>query len=387
MLFPLSLAGLGEMDVVSIFGAVMVVILSGYTVYVAAASGHGISPSEIELKWSTLPESLSELGFAFWLQARSEFGAIRRNYSAQFCAILRRPPPSPPQPCVLPLLRELPEGEVGERVMTKALHLTFSLTTLVYATIGLAGYIAFGDATPPNILGGFKGAVGGVLAFVFCAYICLCFAPTVPPLRETLLRLLCATARRRPPPTPPPPRLSPGTPQNGSVQQASPCPPSLAGTASGGSAAPARGTHRGDHRPLFLVVALLPAQRHPLRVHRRLGRLLREFHLPRARLRVAAAHSLFAPSVDVSPALDAASPPLEPQASPDEPYYRYSPPLSTRLSRPSARTHPPTSIRSRRRAARAAPSAAPPPLACGTSGRASSSCSASPSRCSGCWTL
>ena len=207
VLFPLSLAGLGEMDVVSIFGAVMVVILSGYTVYVAAASGHGISPSEIELKWSTLPESLSELGFAFWLQARSEFGAIRRNYSAQFCAILRRPPPSPPQPCVLPLLRELPEGEVGERVMTKALHLTFSLTTLVYATIGLAGYIAFGDATPPNILGGFKGAVGGVLAFVFCAYICLCFAPTVPPLRETLLRLLCATARRRrPPPTPPPPR-------------------------------------------------------------------------------------------------------------------------------------------------------------------------------------
>ena len=85
VLFPLSLAGLGEMDVVSIFGAVMVVILSGYTVYVAAASGHGISPSEIELKWSTLPESLSELGFAFWLQAR-KFGAIRRN-SAQFCAI------------------------------------------------------------------------------------------------------------------------------------------------------------------------------------------------------------------------------------------------------------------------------------------------------------
>ena len=41
--------------------------------------------------------------------------------------------------------------------------------------------------------------------------------------------------------------------------------------------------------------------------------------------------SLFAPSVDVSPALDATSPPLEPQASPDEPYYRYSPPLSTRL--------------------------------------------------------
>ena len=70
------------MDVVSIFGAVMVVILSGYTVYVAAASGHGISPSEIELKWSTLPESLSELGFAFWLQARNsaQIGAnIRRN--------------------------------------------------------------------------------------------------------------------------------------------------------------------------------------------------------------------------------------------------------------------------------------------------------------------
>ena len=90
VLFPLSLAGLGEMDVVSIFGAVMVVILSGYTVYVAAASGHGISPSEIELKWSTLPESLSELGFAFWLQARSEFGAIRRN-SAQFSDALLPP--------------------------------------------------------------------------------------------------------------------------------------------------------------------------------------------------------------------------------------------------------------------------------------------------------
>ena len=97
VLFPLSLAGLGEMDVVSIFGAVMVVILSGYTVYVAAASGHGISASEIELKWSTLPESLSELGFAFWLQARSKLGAIRRDSSAQFRA--------PLSDTLLPLLR------------------------------------------------------------------------------------------------------------------------------------------------------------------------------------------------------------------------------------------------------------------------------------------
>ena len=76
---------------------------------------------------------------------------------------------------MLPLLRELPEGEVGERVMTKALHLTFSLTTLVYATIGLAGYILFGDATPENILGGFKGG----------------------PLPADVLELLSAQARAR----------------------------------------------------------------------------------------------------------------------------------------------------------------------------------------------
>ena len=76
VLFPLSLAGLGEMDVVSIFGAVMVVILSGYTVYVAAASGHGISPSEIELKWSTLPES------GAMSSATSENGSVDGGASA-----------------------------------------------------------------------------------------------------------------------------------------------------------------------------------------------------------------------------------------------------------------------------------------------------------------
>ena len=236
---------------------------------------------------------------------------------------------------MLPLLRELPEGEVGERVMTKALHLTFSLTTLVYATIGLAGYILFGDETPENILGGFKGAVGGVLAFVFCAYICLCFAPTVPPLRETLLRLLCATA------PPPPPAadaaatatVSPGTPQNGSVQQASPCPPSLAGTSE-------RRKARVQHVVLtaaiiglvFLVVALLPGASATLFAFTGAsGVCFVSFIFPVLAFVWLPRPSLFAPSVDVSPALDATSPPLEPQASPDEPYYRYSPPLSTRL--------------------------------------------------------
>ena len=213
---------------------------------------------------------------------------------------------------MLPLLRELPEGEVGERVMTKALHLTFSLTTLVYATIGLAGYIAFGDATPPNILGGFKGAVGGVLAFVFCAYICLCFAPTVPPLRETLLRLLCATA------PPPPPAadaaatatVSPGTPQNGSVQQASPCPPSLAGTSE-------RRKARVQHVVLtaaiiglvFLVVALLPGASATLFAFTGAsGVCFVSFIFPVLAFVWLPRPSLFAPSVDVSPALDAGGP-------------------------------------------------------------------------------
>lgn len=42
---------------------------------------------------------------------------------------------------------------------------------------------------PQDLLQGFSGRVGGCLAGVFCAYLMLCFSPTVVPLRETLVRL------------------------------------------------------------------------------------------------------------------------------------------------------------------------------------------------------
>jgi len=163
VLLPLSLAALGEMMVVSLVGVSMMFCFTIYTLYAAASSGGFSRPLEdyqLSAVPSVLPEAASMLGFAFWLQ-----------------------------PCVLPLMRELPEGKTGERIMVKSLHITFGGSTFVYACVGLGGFLRFGQDTPQDILNGFDGTVGGVLSCLFCVYLVLCFPPVVVPLREVHLLL------------------------------------------------------------------------------------------------------------------------------------------------------------------------------------------------------
>jgi hypothetical protein len=84
---------------------------------------------------------------------------------------LPRPHPSPRsrrgsyafyvQPCAVPLLRTLPPGDEGARVLCAAVHLTFVLTALAYLCVGLGGLLYFGEGhVPQDLLQGFGGRIG-----------------------------------------------------------------------------------------------------------------------------------------------------------------------------------------------------------------------------------
>ena len=172
VLLPLSLASLGELPFVSSVGVCLMVGVAGYVLFAATSVGADYDEDEAASVASSAAASLpsSWLGVA---RAASTFG-----YAFYV------------QPCAVPLLRTVPAGEHGVQALVWALHLTFALTTLTYLTVGLGGLVAFSaGGVPQNLLQGFPGRMGGVLAGVFCAYLMLCFSPTVIPLRETLVRL------------------------------------------------------------------------------------------------------------------------------------------------------------------------------------------------------
>ena len=165
VLLPLSLYSLGELEIVSLIGFAMMVIISCYVVALAVASGHGLSGASEQLLSAEsvleqLPEAASTFGYAFYIQ-----------------------------PCALPLLRTLPPGDDGARVLIRALRLTFSLTLLAYLAVGIGGLVLFDGDPPQDLLQGFGGGVGAALAAFFCAYLTLCFPPILVPLRETIVRL------------------------------------------------------------------------------------------------------------------------------------------------------------------------------------------------------
>ena len=121
---PLSLLSLGEMSGLSVFGVSIMVGVAVYCVYYAASAGDfGRAPPEYEeqVRWAALPQAISTLGYAFYVQ-----------------------------PCALPMLERLPGGERGAALLERALHLTFALTTLIYLAIGASGLLLFGAATPQN---------------------------------------------------------------------------------------------------------------------------------------------------------------------------------------------------------------------------------------------
>ena len=124
LVMPLSLLSLGEMSGLSVFGVSIMVGVAVYCVFYAASAGDfGREPPEYEerVRWTALPQAISTLGYAFYVQ-----------------------------PCALPMLERLPGGERGAALLERALHLTFALTTLVYLAIGASGLLLFGAATPQN---------------------------------------------------------------------------------------------------------------------------------------------------------------------------------------------------------------------------------------------
>lgn len=124
VVLPLSLASLGEMSAVSVAGAAMVVVLSAYILACAASHDdlHAM-PYMLRPKLAALPEAASMFGYAFYIQ-----------------------------PCALPLLRELPAGEEGAKVLVAALRVTFVLTFAAYTCVGIGGYLLFGHQTPQDVL-------------------------------------------------------------------------------------------------------------------------------------------------------------------------------------------------------------------------------------------
>lgn len=166
LVFPLSLQSLGEMKGLSAFGISMMMLMTAYLVYVCAASGATPRAFEFRAQPGALPEAASTFGYAFYVQ-----------------------------PCVLPLLRTLPAGEVGALVLERATHLTYIVITVVYLIVGVAGLLFFGSRTPQDVLQGFGGQIGALISGLFCLYLSASFAPIAVPLRESLVRLYQGSTR------------------------------------------------------------------------------------------------------------------------------------------------------------------------------------------------
>lgn len=78
--------------------------------------------------------------------------------------LLSRPRSPPNQPQVQHTLADPPDAR---RSMQKAVGTAFGLSMLFYVVTGLAGYLALGDAVPPNVLTAFaSGAPGGKLPWL-----------------------------------------------------------------------------------------------------------------------------------------------------------------------------------------------------------------------------
>ena len=163
ILLPLSLASYGEMHIVSVMGALLMFGIASFVMYRAIVSGalwKPLRPYQYEFTTHGLLESSSIFGFSFYIQ-----------------------------PCVLPMLRELPDGTQGEQILTRAIYITFGTATAIYMCVGVGGFLWFGKDAPSDLLTGFGGSTGAVLALVFWFYLTLCFAPILVPLRELLVRL------------------------------------------------------------------------------------------------------------------------------------------------------------------------------------------------------
>jgi amino acid permease len=168
LVMPPSLNSLTEMVGLSMFGVGMMLVVTGYLLYVCVSSDSQMESFELGVRLEALPEAASTFGFAFYVQ-----------------------------PCVLPMLRSLPPGPTGARVLERATHLTYVIILFIYFTVGAAGLLYFGRDTPQDVLQGFGGNGGALISGLFCLYLAATYAPIAVPLRESLVRLWLELRRGR----------------------------------------------------------------------------------------------------------------------------------------------------------------------------------------------
>ncbi|KAK9845342.1 hypothetical protein WJX81_003878 [Elliptochloris bilobata] len=147
-------------------GVAIVLALAGIICVEALRAGlPAIASGELPL-WrlqgggSDLPESFAVLGFAFYLQ-----------------------------PCLLPLLAEMPPGAAGVRLMTAATRtVVLGVATVVYTIIGVFGAARYGAQTAGNILvnNWLGGVPEGVLDLAVGAYLSISIPPMLLAARYTL---------------------------------------------------------------------------------------------------------------------------------------------------------------------------------------------------------
>eukprot|EP00882_Tetradesmus_deserticola_P021587 GHRQ01023369.1.p1 GENE.GHRQ01023369.1~~GHRQ01023369.1.p1 ORF type:complete len:212 (+),score=81.99 GHRQ01023369.1:248-883(+) len=130
VLFPLCLQRhMRELEKAATAGVVVVVGLIALLATKAVQEGFpAVQDGQLPL-WSLqvdshLPEAFAVVGYAFYMQ-----------------------------PMMMPLLREMPEGEHGVRIMQRAVHATlFGIALTVYFSMGLFGAALFGQDTEGNIM-------------------------------------------------------------------------------------------------------------------------------------------------------------------------------------------------------------------------------------------
>ena len=150
-------------------GVGVLFLLSGYLIVRSIQSGMpGLTPHEGYNPWinisSSTPEALGVLGFSFYLQ-----------------------------PQLLPMLRELPAGERGRRILEASVVTTLALTLLVYGVVGFFAAAHYGAATAGNILENISGRFAPALDVLVSMYLAIGVPPTQFSLRCTIEDMLVGT--------------------------------------------------------------------------------------------------------------------------------------------------------------------------------------------------
>ena len=165
MIMPLCLLRrMRQLEAAAGVGVGVLFVLSGYIVFRSLESGMpGLTPRPdldynpwLDVSRRT-PQALGVLGFAFYLQ-----------------------------PMLLPMLRELPAGARGRRILERAVTFTLGLTLLVYVLVGFFAVAHFGAHTRGNVLENIRGGWAPALDVLVSVYLAVGVPPTQFSLRCTI---------------------------------------------------------------------------------------------------------------------------------------------------------------------------------------------------------